>query len=263
MTASSFGPGLAVVTALATSLAVLLLSPGGHAPGVPGREAAPGRAGTPPAAGRGHGGDGDRRDDRGPLLRHRAVLTLLAGSGVVAVLGGATGVALGAAAGAGCWWAAGRVEPAGARARREEVRRRAPHVVALFAAALRAGAAPAPALLLVADALPGPATDPVRAVASRLALGADPAGAWRGLLAEPGLEAWGRAMARAHESGASVVDVVERLADDLAGTARVEVEDRARTVGVRAALPLGLCLLPAFLLVGIVPLVAGLLGSLW
>jgi hypothetical protein len=31
---------------------------------------------------------------------------------------------------------------------------------------------------------------------------------------------------------------------------------------VKAALPLGLCLLPAFLLVGIVPLVAGLLTGL-
>jgi hypothetical protein len=40
------------------------------------------------------------------------------------------------------------------------------------------------------------------------------------------------------------------------------VEERARTVGVRAALPLGLCLLPSFLLLGIVPLVVGLLSEL-
>ncbi|MCW2792983.1 MAG: type secretion system protein, partial [Nocardioides sp.] len=41
-----------------------------------------------------------------------------------------------------------------------------------------------------------------------------------------------------------------------------DVEDRARAVGVKAALPLGLCLLPAFVLIGIVPLVAGLLTTL-
>ena len=55
---------------------------------------------------------------------------------------------------------------------------------------------------------------------------------------------------------------MERLAGDLARRARADAEDRARAVGVKAALPLGLCLLPAFVLVGIVPLVAALLTSL-
>ena len=55
-----------------------------------------------------------------------------------------------------------------------------------------------------------------------------------------------------------MVAAVERLADDLGHQARADVEDRARAVGVKAAVPLGLCLLPAFVLIGIVPLVAGL-----
>ena len=45
-------------------------------------------------------------------------------------------------------------------------------------------------------------------------------------------------------------------------SSRSEAEARARTVGVRAAAPLGLCLLPAFVLVGVVPLVAGTVASL-
>ncbi|HEY9566052.1 MAG TPA: type II secretion system protein, partial [Nocardioides sp.] len=61
--------------------------------------------------------------------------------------------------------------------------------------------------------------------------------------------------ARAHGSGVPVAEVVRRLGVDLAREARADAEDRARTVGVRAALPLGLCLLPAFLLIGIVPVV--------
>jgi hypothetical protein len=40
------------------------------------------------------------------------------------------------------------------------------------------------------------------------------------------------------------------------------VEERARGVGVRAAVPLGLCLLPSFVLLGVVPLVVSLLQSL-
>ena len=72
----------------------------------------------------------------------------------------------------------------------------------------------------------------------------------------------GRTLARAHATGAPVAIAIERLSDDLRARSRAEVEDRARTVGVKAAIPLGLCLLPAFLLLGIVPLAAGLLTSL-
>ena len=58
-----------------------------------------------------------------------------------------------------------------------------------------------------------------------------------------------------------MVVAVARLAEALAEDARGDVEDRARAVGVKAALPLGLCLLPAFVLLGIVPVVAGMLGT--
>jgi hypothetical protein len=53
-----------------------------------------------------------------------------------------------------------------------------------------------------------------------------------------------------------------RLAAELDQRSRAGVEERARAVGVKAAVPLGLCLLPSFLLIGVVPLVAGLLRSL-
>jgi pilus assembly protein TadC len=59
-----------------------------------------------------------------------------------------------------------------------------------------------------------------------------------------------------------IADAVRRLGDELAREQRLEVEDKARTVGIRAALPLGLCLLPAFLVVGIVPVIAVALESL-
>jgi len=53
-----------------------------------------------------------------------------------------------------------------------------------------------------------------------------------------------------------------RLARELRERAHAEVESRARSVSTRAAAPLGVCFLPAFVLLGIVPLVAGLVGSL-
>jgi pilus assembly protein TadC len=90
----------------------------------------------------------------------------------------------------------------------------------------------------------------------------DPVQVWASLDGDPALAPLGRTMGRAQATGAPVVPAIERLADDLARRAREDVEERARAVGVKAALPLGLCLLPAFLLVGIVPLVAGLLTGL-
>ena len=69
-------------------------------------------------------------------------------------------------------------------------------------------------------------------------------------------------MARAHETGASVRTVVERLAVDLAAQRHVAAQERARTVEVRAAAPLGVCFLPAFVLLGVVPMVVGVFGSM-
>jgi pilus assembly protein TadC len=68
-----------------------------------------------------------------------------------------------------------------------------------------------------------------------------------------------RTLTRAERSGSSVVDAVEQLAEQLEREAGAAAEDAARRVGVAAAVPLGVCLLPAFLLIGIVPTVAGLL----
>jgi pilus assembly protein TadC len=98
-------------------------------------------------------------------------------------------------------------------------------------------------------------------VAARLRLGADPAQVWGALAADPGLAPLGRTLARAHRTGSPIVAAVERLADELARSGRADVEDRARAVGVRAAVPLGLCLLPSFLLLGIVPLAVSLVAQ--
>jgi pilus assembly protein TadC len=97
---------------------------------------------------------------------------------------------------------------------------------------------------------------------ARLRIGVDPLVVWGELGHDDALALMGRTLARVESSGAPVADEVERLADDLERASLAAVEDRARSVGVKAAVPLGLCLLPAFLLIGIVPTVAGLLTSL-
>jgi Flp pilus assembly protein TadB len=194
--------------------------------------------------------------------RGRPVLCLLAGVGAALFVGGPAGLATGVVAAVAAWVVLGRSEPTVVRRERETVRRELPHLVALLAAALRAGAAPTEAARLVCRALPGPTTRRLERTVARLELGADPGEVWARLAREPGLAPLGRALARSQATGASVVAAVERLSDELAREARGQVEDRARAVGVKAAVPLGLCLLPAFVLIGIVPLVAGLLSTL-
>jgi pilus assembly protein TadC len=196
------------------------------------------------------------------MLRLRLPWSVLAGLGAATFVQGRAGPFVGVVAAVAAWVAIGRAESPQARRDREDVRRELPHLVDLFAATLRAGAAPGDGLAVVCAALPGAAADRLGTVSARLALGIDPVQVWESLVEDPDLAPLGRTLARAQATGASVVRSVEHLADELAGRARADVEERARAVGVKAALPLGLCLLPAFILVGIVPLVAGLLGTL-
>lgn len=235
---------LAVAATLA-GLTVALLVPGPRRVAVPARRSGP---------------DGTPRD--GGLRRWRLPCALLAGAGAGVVVGGPAAPAAALAVGVVTWLVAGRIEPRSVRLRREEVRRDLPHVVTLLGAALRSGAAPGAAIELVCRALPGAAADRLAPVAARLALGGDPQRVWAALADDPAIGSLGRTLARAHRSGSPVVGAVERLSDELADRSRAEVEDRARAVGVRAAVPLGVCLLPAFLLLGIVPLVAGLARSI-
>lgn len=155
-----------------------------------------------------------------------------------------------------------RAEAPAVRRAREDAARDLPHLVALLASALAAGAPTGRALDAVCDAWPGAAADRLAPTRTRLALGADPAATWAALAQDDVLGPLGRALARAAATGAPVSGAVGRLADDLDAASRAEVEDRARTVGVRAAVPLGLCLLPAFVLLGVVPLAVGLFSGL-
>ena len=212
-----------------------------------------------------HAGQPDRtpvppRDDW--MQRWRGLLAVLAGVGGFVFVGGRAAPVAAAVAGIAAWWFIGRTESPATRRIRRQVRRDLPHLVDLLAAALRGGATPGAGVQMACAALPGPAADRLAGVTERLGLGVDPEKVWGSLADDPDLAPLGRALARSHRTGAGVVSTIEQLADDLGRSARAHVEERARAVGVRAALPLGLCLLPSFLLLGIVPLVVGMLSDL-
>ncbi|MBX6390407.1 MAG: type II secretion system F family protein [Frankia sp.] len=109
---------------------------------------------------------------------------------------------------------------------------------------------------LLAAATPLPPPRPVVAL-RRLVLGAPAAGAGqRALLAAV------RALDRTEASGARLADTLRRIADRAREQAHAEAIAAARRAGVAAVVPLGLCFLPAFLLIGVVPAVVGILGGL-
>ena len=203
-----------------------------------------------------------RTADPGWVLRWRGLWALLAGAAVASFVSGVGGLVAGGVAAVVAWALIGRTEPTDVRRRRRLAERDLPGLVQLLAAALETGCDVAEALRLVCAACPGPASDVLAAVPPRLELGLPPELAWQPVLEDRQLAPLGRALVRAGRSGASVSHEAVRLADELAHRSRATVEERARGVGVKAAVPLGLCLLPSFVLLGVVPLVVSLLQSL-
>jgi hypothetical protein len=67
-----------------------------------------------------------------------------------------------------------------------------------------------------------------------------------------------RAVARSGATGAPLARTVREVAADERARQRAALEERARAVGVRAVAPLAVCFLPAFVLVGVVPVVVGI-----
>jgi pilus assembly protein TadC len=155
-----------------------------------------------------------------------------------------------------------------ARAERVAARlaRDLPRAADLLATCLEAGAAPADAMLLVGDVVGGPVRVELLPLAAALRAGVDPAQAWPAAGDRDGrpddpVRRLGRAFTRAAATGAPLADTVAAVAQDERDRARWAAEAAARRAGVRAVGPLGLCFLPAFVLLGVVPVVAGVAGQ--
>lgn len=138
----------------------------------------------------------------------------------------------------------------------------------LLAACLRAGLPMAAAARASAPTAPPIPRAALLRAADLLALGADPATAWEraatdaaGSVGADDVESLARMARRSARSGASLATAVGELATQR----REAVEDaavaRAERAGVLIGGPLGLCFLPAFVCLGIVPVVIGLADS--
>jgi Flp pilus assembly protein TadB len=203
-----------------------------------------------------------RATEKAVLRRLRPLLVAIAFAGGWAMFGGPVGWVAGSAAAGAVWIVLGRTEDPSVVRRREWLLEDLPTGVDLLASCLDAGGAPESSLLVVSRALGGPVGEELLAIHHRLEVGVDPAQVWRAVAAHHELAPLGRAIGRAHETGAPVGRAVHQLADELRQRARADVEARARSIEVKAAAPLGLCLLPAFVVLGVVPMVVGVFRSM-
>jgi Flp pilus assembly protein TadB len=199
------------------------------------------------------------RLDRGSLDRH--IAPALAGITVGLLLGGVVGVAAGVLSWAGVRRVVRHLEPAAYRRLRETRLAALPLTVDLLAVCLRAGHPVVHALELVAAALPGPLAADLAHVAALQRLGAAPLAAWSQHDGDPALAPLARAVTASADSGSRLAAAFERLAGERRNAIAAQAESRARTAGVLAMAPLGLCFLPAFFCLGIVPLVLSIAKS--
>ncbi|MFB7590373.1 type II secretion system F family protein [Streptomyces sp. NPDC056169] len=179
-----------------------------------------------------------------------------------ALLGGLGGLGAGALAVCGARWRRAVRKRSAASSGGEAAARHLPLAADLLAACASAGAGPGEAAEAVGRSLGGPLGERLTRTAAELRLGGEPAEVWRRFGAIPGAEGLARCMERAGSSGAPAAEAVARHAAGLrAGRARTAAA-RARRAQVLISAPVGLCFLPAFLAVGVAPVVIGLAAGL-
>ncbi len=156
----------------------------------------------------------------------------------------------------------GRVTPAGQARRAAELTSTLPQVCDLLAVAVAAGLPLRRAVEVVAEAVGGAAAAQVLGgVAARVRLGESEAQAWAELEREPVLRTVAREVSRTVSYGLSLAPLLRDLAVEARRAAAAAALVKARQVGVRSVLPLMACFLPSFVLLGIVPVIGGIMQA--
>lgn len=157
--------------------------------------------------------------------------------------------------------ALGRVTTAGGARRTAVLVGSLPQVCDLLAVAVAAGQPLRRAVEVVAPAVGGPAGEALAGVAAKVRLGESEAQAWAELEEEPALQHIAREVSRTVATGLGLAPLLRELAVEARRVAAADAVVRARQVGVRSVLPLMAAFLPSFLLLGVVPVVGGIIAA--
>ncbi|MFF6980349.1 type II secretion system F family protein [Streptomyces sp. NPDC008343] len=180
-----------------------------------------------------------------------------------AVVGGVAGPVVGlvVAGGLWVWWRRQEAVRPAEEPDAGEVDRQLPLAADLLAACIAAGAGPVIAAQAVGEALGGPVGDRLARGAAEVRLGGEPGEAWQGLASLPRAGALARLLERADVSGLPAAGPVARIAAEARADWARAATERARRAAVMVSAPVGLCFLPAFIAVGVAPVVIGLAGG--
>ncbi|MEU7063808.1 type II secretion system F family protein [Streptomyces sp. NPDC046161] len=204
------------------------------------------------------------RPARGVRIRALAVGWAGPAGAVVAcwvLVGGVTGALLGCGAAVGVRRVLRRRRP-GAGVDPAEAERQLPFAADLLAACLAAGAGPVEAAEVVGESLGGPVGERLALAGAELRLGGEPGAAWGRLAEIPGARALAECLERAARTGAPAAEPVSRLAAGLRADRVRHATARAQRAAVLVTAPVGLCFLPAFLAMGVAPVVIGMASGL-
>lgn len=179
------------------------------------------------------------------------------------LVGGVVGAVAGVLVAVGVWrWRLRQSAGTGAEeADAREAARQLPLAADLLAACIAAGAGPVIAAQAVGEALGGPVGEALARGAAEVRLGSAPGEAWRRLASIPGAGALARLLERADVSGLPAAGPVAGLAADARANWGRAATERARRAAVLVTAPVGLCFLPAFIAIGVLPIVIGLSGG--
>jgi tight adherence protein C len=147
---------------------------------------------------------------------------------------------------------------------RDDLRRSLPEFVDLLTLTIGSGMTIPSAIDAVARRHDGPVAVELRRVTEDMARGRRCADALDDAAERIGPEVRGvfAALAASDRHGAPLTEALIRIADDVRTDRRRRAEEAARRVPVRLLFPLVLCVLPAFALLTVAPLLAGALRSL-
>jgi pilus assembly protein TadC len=188
--------------------------------------------------------------------RRRLTIAVVVGLGLSLVASnlGPWALAAGLSAGAVTAVALGRLEPGGAKRRRSDLLAQTPAALDAMAACLEAGLPLRRVVEVVAQLSPQPLASRLALVVNGVGVGLADADAWLGLADDPVLGGLARDLARSVGWGTAIKTVLTDQAAELRRAGQIACRVRARSVGVRTVLPLGLCHLPSFILLGVVPI---------
>jgi len=179
------------------------------------------------------------------------------------LVGGLMGCAVGSAAAYGTWrWQRARPGLGQSREERAAIAGQLPLAADLLAACVAVGAGPREAAEAVGESIGGPVGDRLARAAAEIRLGGEPAEAWGRFGEIQGAGPLARCLHRAGSTGAPAAEPVSRLAEAMRAERAGAAVARAQRAGVLITAPVGLCFLPAFLAVGVAPVIIGLAGGL-